>query len=174
MNMPLHVVIMGVAGCGKSGVGKRLAAELGLPMIEGDDFHPASNKAKMAQGTPLDDADRAGWLQALVAELAARPQGAVLSCSALKAAYRDVLRSAFATAPGDAPRLKFIHLAITPEESQRRVAKRVGHFYPPTLVASQFATLEDPSGEPGVLVVDCSLPKPEVDAQALAWLRAAP
>lgn len=171
----LHVVVMGVAGCGKSGVGKRLAAALELPMIEGDDFHPPANKAKMAQGTPLDDTDRADWLQTLAAELAARPQGAVLSCSALKKAYRDVLRSAFAPeqagSQGGVPHLKFIHLAITPEESQRRVAKRVGHFYPPTLVASQFATLEDPRGEPGVLVVDCLLPKPEVDALALAWLR---
>jgi gluconokinase len=170
MSGPIHVVIMGVAGCGKSGVGKRLAQALDLPMIEGDDFHPAANKAKMAQGTPLDDTDRAGWLQALAVELAARPQGAVLSCSALKAAYRDVLRGAFAPAPGTMPHLKFIHLAITPEESLRRVAKRAGHFYPPSLVTSQFDTLQDPSGEPGVLVVDCNQPKPDVDAVALAWL----
>ena len=149
----LHIVVMGVAGCGKSGVGKRLAALLDLPMIEGDDFHPAANKAKMAQGTPLDDADRAGWLQALAVELAARPQGAVLSCSALKAAYRDVLRSAFASAPDAVPHLKFIHLAITPEESLRRVAKRAGHFYPPSLVQSQFDALQDPAAERLVLVL---------------------
>jgi gluconokinase len=170
----IHVVVMGVAGCGKSGVGKRLAGALGLPMIEGDDFHPAANRTKMQQGLPLDDTDRAGWLLALAAELAARPHGAVLSCSALKAAYRDVLRSAFTPVPGGMPALQFIHLSITPQESLRRVAKRVGHFYPPSLVASQFETLQDPSAEPGVLVIDCSLPKPEVDASALAWLLARP
>lgn len=173
----LHIVVMGVAGCGKSGVGKRIAAALALPMIEGDDFHPPANKSKMEQGRPLDDADRAGWLRALATELAVRPQGAVLSCSALKAAYRDVLRGAFAPPPGiasaEVPHLKFIHLAITPEESLRRVAKRSGHFYPPSLVSSQFEALQDPAREPGVLVIDCSLPKPQVDAQALAWLLAA-
>ncbi len=159
----LHVVVMGVAGCGKSAVGRRLAAALDLALIEGDDFHPASNRQKMQQGTALTDDDRAGWLQILAGELASRPQGAVLTCSALKARYRDVLR-------GNTPHLRFVHLAITPEESLRRVAKRAGHFYPPSLVASQFEALEDPSREPGVLALDASLPKPEVDARVLAWL----
>ena len=167
MNHPIHLVVMGVAGCGKSGVGKRIASALNLPLIEGDDFHPLSNKQKMEHGTPLNDNDRAGWLRALADELTARPTGALLTCSALKSRYRDVLRSG-------APRLKFLHLVITPEESLRRVAKRSGHFYPPSLVSSQFETLEDPSQEPGVLVVDASLPKPEVDAQVLAWLQAEP
>ena len=160
----LHVVVMGVAGCGKSAVGRRLSAALELPLIEGDDFHPPANKQKMQQGIALNDDDRAGWLQALADALAVRPQGAVLTCSALKARYRDVLRST-------TPALKFIHLAITPEESLRRVAKRSGHFYPPSLVASQFEALEDPAGEAGVLVLDGVAPKPEVDAQAQAWLR---
>ena len=165
MNQPIHLVVMGVAGCGKSGVGRRIAAALNLPLIEGDDFHPPSNRQKMQAGTPLNDDDRAGWLQTLASELAARPHGVVLTCSALKLRYRKVLRSG-------APQLKFLHLVVTPEEALRRVAKRSGHFYPPSLVASQFEALEDPSAEPGVLALDASLPKPEVDARVLAWLTA--
>jgi gluconokinase len=159
----IHLVVMGVAGCGKSAVAKRIAAALDLTLIEGDDFHPPANKAKMQQGTALDDGDRAGWLQTLADELANRPEGAVLTCSALKATYRTILRS-------KSPDLRFVHLAITPEESLRRVAKRANHFYPPSLVASQFEALQDPSGEPGVLVLDGSAPKPDVDAAAIAWL----
>ena len=164
---PIHVVVMGVAGCGKSAVAKRIAAPLNLPVIEGDDFHPPANKEKMSQGTPLNDDDRAGWLLALASQLAACPQGAVLSCSALKARYRDVLRS-------QTPHLKFVYLAITPEESQRRVAKRAGHFYPPSLVASQFEALEDPSGEAGVFTTDGAAPKTDVDARVIAWLTGTP
>ena len=164
------MVVMGVAGCGKSAVGKRVAAALDLPLIEGDDFHPPSNKTKMQQGAALNDDDRAGWLQQLAAELAARPAGAVLTCSALKRRYRDVLRGVFPAVADATPQLKFLYLAISPEESLRRVAKRAGHFYPPSLVASQFEALEDPAGEPGVWVVDGTTPKGEVDAQAIAWL----
>jgi gluconokinase len=178
MRTPIHVVVMGVAGCGKSAVGRRMAAALDVPLIEGDDFHPPANKTKMQQGVALNDEDRAGWLQRLGEELAARPGGAVLTCSALKRRYRDLLRDILRknahgaippAAAAEAP-LKFIHLAITPEESLRRVAKRAGHFYPPSLVASQFEALEDPAGEPGVLVVDGTTPKAEVDALAVAWL----
>ncbi len=136
----LHVVVMGVAGCGKSAIGRQLAERLQLPLIEGDEFHPASNVRKMQQGVPLQDADRAGWLQALSRELAARPGGSVLACSALKRAYRDTLRQAV-------PVLQFVHLAISPAEASRRVASRPGHFYPPSLVASQFEALEDPRGD---------------------------
>jgi gluconokinase len=163
----VHIVVMGVSGCGKSNLGRRLAASLNLPMIEGDDFHPPANKEKMQQGIALNDADRAGWLQSLSGELVKHAGGAVLSCSALKSSYREVLRSQF---PTGGPPLKFIHLAITPEESLRRVAKRANHFYPPSLVASQFEALQDPSGEPGVLVLDGMAPKADVDASALAWL----
>ena len=159
----LHVVVMGVSGCGKSAVGRRISAALNVPLIEGDDFHPPSNKQKMQMGAPLTDDDRAGWLQTLANELAAHPEGAVLTCSALKLRYREKLRSG-------APQLMFLHLVVTPEEALRRVAKRSGHFYPPSLVASQFEALEDPSPEPGVLALDASLPKPEVDAQVLQWL----
>jgi gluconokinase len=160
----VHAVVMGVAGCGKSEIGGRIASALHLPLIEGDEFHPQSNIDKMRSGVPLDDADRAGWLDALARELAARPQGAVLTCSALKRAYRDRLRAA-------CPGLRFIHLSLPESEAQRRVASRPGHFYPPALVASQFATLEDPAGEPGVVVIDACLPPDEVAAQAVDALR---
>lgn len=159
-----HVVVMGVAGCGKSEVGQRLAAALALPLIEGDAFHPPANIAKMRSGVPLDDADRAGWLDVLARELAAHPQGAVLTCSALKRAYRDRLRAACAD-------LRFVHLSLPEAEAQRRVASRPGHFYPPALVASQFAALEDPAGEPGVVVVDARLPLEQVVDRALESLR---
>jgi gluconokinase len=159
----IHVVVMGVAGCGKSAVGQRMAAQLGLPLIEGDDFHPASNIAKMQQGIALTDADRADWLGTLAVELGKRPQGAVLTCSALKTAYRDTLRRGV-------PRLHFVHLAITQTESLKRVANRPGHFYPPSLVASQFAALQDPAGEPGVLVLDGAMPLDALAAQACTWL----
>lgn len=162
----MHVVVMGVAGCGKSAVGRRMAAQLGLPLIEGDDFHPPRNIHKMEQGVPLTDRDRAGWLQALGAKLAQHPAGAVLTCSALKRAYRDTLRAAV-------PELRFVHLAITPAESLRRVAGRSGHFYPPSLVASQFEALQDPAGEPGVLALDATASLEELALNAVQWLKAA-
>jgi gluconokinase len=160
----LHVVVMGVAGCGKSEIGERIANALHLPLIEGDAFHPPSNIAKMKSGVPLDDEDRAGWLDALARELTARPEGAVLTCSALKRAYRDRLRAAWAG-------LRFLHLSLPESEAQKRVASRPGHFYPPALVASQFAALEDPAGEAGVVVVDATLPPDEVAARAVDALR---
>ena len=90
----IHVVVMGVAGCGKSAVGRLIAQQLALPYIEGDDFHPPANIGKMQLGLALDDDDRAGWLDVLAGELARHPAGAVLACSALKASYRDRLRRA--------------------------------------------------------------------------------
>ncbi len=159
-----HVVVMGVAGCGKSVVGGRIAQLLRFPLIEGDEFHPARNIEKMSHGLPLDDEDRAGWLERLGQELMAHPAGAVLTCSALKRAYRDQLRRA-ATA------LRFVHLNLSQEQALERVASRGGHFYPPSLVASQFETLEDPSGEADVLVVDAMLPVEDIAQAAVRWLR---
>jgi gluconokinase len=162
-----HVVVMGVAGCGKSAVGERLAQQLGLPLVEGDAFHPQGNIDKMRAGLALTDEDRAGWLARLGQELRNRPGGAVLACSALKYAYREGLRAAV-------PGLRFVYLALTPEQSLERVASRDGHFYPPSLVTSQFEALQDPTQEPGVVVVDGALPLPEVVAQALAGLGSGP
>lgn len=154
---------MGVAGCGKSAVAQRIALQLALPLVEGDDFHPASNILKMQHGTALTDDDRAQWLHTLGSELSRHPQGVVLTCSALKAAYRSTLRAA-------TTRLRFVHLVITQAESLRRVGNRPGHFYPPSLVASQFEALQDPAGEYGVLGLAADASLDELAQKAVAWL----
>lgn len=154
---------MGVSGCGKSSLGAALADALALPLIEGDDFHPLANVEKMSAGIPLADADRAGWLDTLGAQLAGHAQGAVLTCSALKRAYRDRLRTAV-------PDLRFVFMALTPEEAQRRVASRTEHMFPASLVANQFATLESPVGEAGVLAVDATAPRAALLADVRVWL----
>lgn len=158
-----YLVVMGVAGCGKSLAGAELAARLALPLVEGDDFHPAGNIAKMREGIPLTDADRADWLRRLGEELRARPGGAVLTCSALKRAYRDTLR-------GAVPRLHFLHLSLSPHQAMERVAARTDHFYPPSLVASQFEALEDPAGERDVHVVDATQHIDRLVDDAARWL----
>lgn len=158
-----RVVVMGVSGCGKSEAGALLAKALAVPLVEGDRFHPPSNIAKMRAGQPLDDADRAGWLAVLATQLAGHPAGAVLACSALKRAYREVLRAA-------APGLAFVHLALTREQALQRVASRDGHFYPPSLVDSQFEALQDPAGEPRVVVVMAAEPLDAVVDEALRGL----
>lgn len=159
----IHVVVMGVAGCGKSAVGQLMGQQLGLPLVEGDDFHPVSNIRKMQQGIALTDEDRAEWLQTLGTELARHPAGVVLTCSALKKTYRDSLRGATAG-------LHFVHLAITEAESLLRVGQRPDHFYPPSLVASQFAALQDPAGEADVLTLPGDAPLKQLAQQAVAWL----
>jgi gluconokinase len=158
-----RIVVMGVAGCGKSSVGAAVAAAQGLPLVEGDDFHSEASRAKMAGGIPLTDADRAEWLRELGRQLAAHPAGVVLTCSALKKAYRDQLRAA-------APGLRFVFLAIGPDEALRRVAGRASHFFSKDLVASQFATLESPEGEEGVLRVDAQEPLDALQRRVSAWL----
>ena len=163
----LHVVVMGVAGCGKSAVGRLIAQQLALPLIEGDDFHPPGNVGKMQRGVPLTDDDRAGWLLTLGGELARHRDGAVLTCSALKSAYRDRLRQA-------ASPLHFIYLGITEAESLRRVGQRAGHFYPASLVVSQFAALQDPTGEASVLALDAAAPPDGLAHRAAQWLLTAP
>lgn len=160
---PLHLVVMGVAGCGKSVVGTQLAARLGLPLVEGDDFHPPGNIAKMREGQPLTDADRAQWLEQLADQLRRHPQGAVLTCSALKRMYRDTLRRG-------ADGLRFLHLSLTQHQALERVASRTDHFYPPSLVASQFEALEDPRQEPLVLQVDATEHIDRIVERAVRWL----
>lgn len=129
---------MGVSGCGKSSIGQRLADALHVPFIEGDSFHSAQNVAKMAAGIPLTDDDRAGWLLALQAQLRtahASNSGLVLSCSALKRRYRDLLRA------GD-PDLRFAHLVGTRDLIAARMEARTGHYMPLSLLDSQLAVLE--------------------------------
>ncbi|WP_030198230.1 gluconokinase [Streptomyces sp. NRRL S-87] len=141
------VVVMGVSGTGKTTVGRLLAAALHVRYADGDDFHPPRNVAKMAAGTPLDDADRRPWLDAVGAWARERgDRGGVVSASALKRAYRDRLRAA-------APDAVFVHLAGDRDLIGRRMAARTGHFMPVELLDSQFAALEPlGSDERGVVV----------------------
>jgi len=128
-------VVMGVSGCGKSSIGALLAARLGVPFIEGDAYHSEANVAKMSAGIPLTDDDRHEWLISLRDKLAAHEGEAVLSCSSLKRAYRDLLRSA----GGD---VRFAHLAGERSLLEERVSNRPGHYMPPSLLDSQLRTLE--------------------------------
>jgi gluconokinase len=137
-NTNLRWVVMGVSGAGKSEIGARLAAALGVPFLEGDSFHPAANVAKMSAGVPLNDDDRAGWLQTLRNEISAareRGDGLVLSCSSLKRRYRDLLRN------GD-PELRFAHLHGEREILEQRMRTRPGHYMPASLLDSQLRDLE--------------------------------
>jgi len=157
---------MGVSGCGKTSLAAAIAAALDCPMLEGDVFHAASSQAKMASGIPLTDADRVGWLKELGKQLAAHENGVVLSCSALKKNYRDTLRSYKLN-------LRFVYLDISPATALARVASRTSagsHFFPATLVDNQFATLEVPTGEAGVLTVDATASMADLVAQVRAWL----
>ena len=158
------VVVMGVAGCGKSSLAAALARQEALPLIEGDDHHSEASRRKMSAGIALDDADRESWLQRLGRALASSPGGAVLTCSALKRRYRDRLREA-------APGVRFVFLEIDRREALERVTGRPGHFFSPALVDSQFAALEPPAGEAGVLGLDASLPIDRLLAETSAWLR---
>lgn len=163
------LVVMGVAGCGKSSLAAALAQAQGRPLIEGDDFHPPANVARMRAGIALTDDDRAGWLDALGAQLQAHQPphgaGAVLTCSALKRAYRERLRAA-------APGLAFVHLRLSAAEARRRVAGRGSHYFNPALVDSQFDALQPPAGEPRVLTLDATRPPAALAAAVQHWLQA--
>lgn len=130
-----RLVIMGVSGSGKTTTGHAIARQLHLPFIDGDDLHPAVNKAKMANGTPLTDADRDPWLTEIGETLSAAADGIVVACSALKKSYRDTIRSA-------APDAFFVHLVGSQELIASRISGRKHEFMPSTLLSSQFETLE--------------------------------
>ncbi len=162
--MTLHLLVMGVSGSGKSTIGARLAEALALPFADADAFHPASNVAKMSAGTPLTDADRWPWLDALGGWLAGQQAGGVVACSALKRSYRDRLRAGV-------PGLRVLYLAGQPAMISARQAARENHFMPPTLMASQFATLEPPEADENALILDITAPPDIVIAQAITQLR---
>jgi len=155
-----HLVVMGVAGSGKTTVAQGIARRLGRTFAEADDFHPATNVAKMAAGTPLTDEDRAPWLAELAAWVTAQDRAGrdtVVTCSALRRTYRDVLR----TAEGD---VRFVHLAGDPALIGDRMAQRTDHFMPVALLPSQLATLEPlEDDEPGVVVPIGGTPDEVVD-----------
>jgi len=157
------LVVMGVSGSGKSLVGEGLAQALGLPFFDGDDFHPPENIQKMAASLPLDDRDREGWLIALN-RLARehRDRGAVIACSALKKAYRELLGT------GMGERMRFVHLAGSLELIKSRLQARKGHFMPLDLLQSQFDTLEPPGD---ALTVQIDKPPAELVQEILKQLK---
>src|SRR5262245_39229416 len=137
---------MGVSGSGKTTIGQLLAQDLGWPFYDGDDFHPQANIDKMRQGISLTDEDRDSWLTTLrhhIDTLLNNRQSAVLACSALKQAYRNRLG-------GDRPAVRFIYLKGDYALIRQRLQKRQGHFMNADLLASQFATLEEPKGMPAI------------------------
>lgn len=144
-------VIMGVSGSGKTKIGVALARALAIPFLEGDDLHPPANVQRMAQGVPLTDEDRRPWLLAIAQQLRDAKRaglGLIVTCSALKRSYRDLLRSAGGSD------LQFVHLAGDRTIIAERLAGRRGHFMPPALLDSQFDTLEPPGPDERAWVVD--------------------
>lgn len=161
----LALVVMGVAGCGKSSVAQAIVARMGGCLIEGDVFHSTSSVEKMRHGIALTDEDRTGWLSQLAMELGAvtqRNEHAVLACSALKRRYRDQLRRGTRG-------LGFVFLRLSQQDALMRVAQRIGHYMPGSLVASQFADLEPPVCEPLSLSVDATLPVGDIVDQVVDW-----
>ncbi|GAB2676977.1 gluconokinase [Nocardia goodfellowii] len=166
---PCIAVVMGVSGAGKTTVANLLAAHLGWEMLEGDDLHPPENIAKMASGHPLTDADRKPWLESIARWISARVEAggsAVVTCSALKRSYRDVLRQAVAGHPEAT--LIFVYLHGSPEELHRRLVERKHHYMHASMLDSQLATLEQPTGEPDAVTIDIGGTPREVVAAAAA------
>ena len=164
---PRALVVMGVSGSGKTETSFAVAAALDMRHIEADQFHSEANVQRMRNGIPLTDAQRFEWLRKLIAEIQRADVdgvGFVLACSALKRSYRDMLRSAVED-------LRFAHLDVDPETARQRVGSRADHFMPISLVRSQFATLEAPDQEPGVLSVDASRSLEVVVAEIVEWMR---
>ncbi|MBA4247969.1 MAG: gluconate kinase [Microbacterium sp.] len=159
---PAVVVLMGVSGAGKTSVGRAAADLAGVRFIDADALHPRANVAKMAAGEPLDDADRAPWLDAVATALATDAP-CIMACSALRAAYRDRLRA-------DAPHAHFALLDLDRLTLESRLTERAGHFMPAALLDSQLATLEPPTAAEGVLVLDATRPIDELAAAVAALL----
>jgi len=157
-------VVMGVSGCGKSTVGQALATAQGVGFVEGDQFHPAANVAKMSAGQALTDDDRADWLLALQAKVGeARDAGVglVMSCSSLKRRYRDVLRVAD-------PALRFAHLSGARQLIADRMQARVGHYMPPSLLDSQFRDLQPLQADEAGITLTITAPPAQLVEQILA------
>jgi gluconokinase len=161
------IVVMGVAGSGKSTVAEGLAERLGWQMIEGDDLHSAQNKAKMSAGTPLTDEDRMPWLGSVRDWIDRTPGHVIVTCSALRRSYRDLLR----TANG---RVRFVHLTGTRETLGARIGARTGHFMPPSMLISQLETLEPLGPDEDGVVVDIDASRDEIVDRALSRLGLAP
>ncbi len=160
------IVIMGVSGSGKTVLGQSLGKKLGIPFIDADDLHPASNKALMAAGIPLTDADRIPWLNVVAAAIArgvSEDQPSVVACSALKRTYRDLLRT-------QVPDLLLIHIDGAAEVIARRLETREHEYMPASLLASQIATLEPPEADEAYISVPAELTVDESADLILATL----
>jgi len=160
---PVVLVLMGVSGCGKTSVAAILSGRLGWPFEEGDALHPPANVAKMKAGHPLDDEDRAPWLERVadwVEERLAAGEDGLITCSSLKHAYRRTIRR------GRDSGVEFVYLAGSRETIAARLASRMGHFMPPSLLDSQFADLEEPTPDEPAIRVDIG-PAPSVIAQTI-------
>ena len=163
---PMHIIVMGVTATGKTTVGKGIAEELGCEFIEGDDLHPRANIEKMSAGEPLTDEDRWPWLKAIAEVVAVKDQqkvSTVVTCSALKRSYRDILRDAAPTF--------FVHLDAPFEVLQARMQHRTRHFMPASLLRSQFETLEPLDDDEAGEVVDVTPPVDEVIEEAINAVR---
>lgn len=161
--MTRAIVVMGVAGCGKSTLGRALAGSLDWSFVEGDQCHPPENVARMTAGIPLDDAARQPFLMNVATALSASRNGAVASCSALKRDYRDLIRQQV----GD---VLFVLPHLSRADLEQRMAQRPGHFMPTSLLDSQLATLEPPDPDERALVLDGNLPVADQVRQIAAAL----
>jgi gluconokinase len=163
--MPEVIIMMGVAGVGKTTIGKMLAEKLGWAFQDADQFHPPANLEKMRSGIPLDDNDRAPWLAEMARNIRIwldQKNPTILACSALKERYRQVLLF-------DEPRMRIVYLKGSPELLAARLDGRKGHFFSKELLPSQFAALEEPAGD-GVIVVDVAEPPEKCVERILAAL----
>jgi gluconokinase len=166
MSTPPILVVMGVAGAGKTTVGELIAKGLGWPFVDGDDLHPQANIEKMRSGVPLTDSDRAPWLDAIGAWIdarAARSEPGVVACSALKRAYRDRLRAG-------RPQVRIVYLRGSESQIAERLAHRSGHFWPAGLLATQFADLEPPGADEDPIIADVDEPAAAVAKAIVAQL----
>ncbi|MDE0113214.1 MAG: gluconokinase [Albidovulum sp.] len=152
MNEPLKLIVMGVAGAGKSTVGLAVAKALRATYFDGDDFHPRANIQKMSEGIPLNDEDRAPWLRTVGETLAKANEPTLVGCSALKRRYRDLIREL----AGE--RILFLFLSGSPEIIKERMAGRLGHYMPLSLLDSQFRDLEPPEIDENAVIVDVDQP----------------
>ena len=168
-NRPMVVVVMGVSGSGKTTVAKLLAEMSGWQFQEGDTLHPPANVEKMSAGIPLTDADRLPWLRKIAETIdgwRARGESGVITCSALKRSYRDIII-------GDRPNVRLVYLKGSHDLIRQRMAARHGHFMPPTLLDSQFSTLEEPSPDENAIVVDIGGRPEEIAGEIAERLRVA-
>ncbi len=167
LSEPRLVVVMGVSGSGKSSVGERIAKAFQCEFLEGDALHPDANIDKMSAGVPLTDEDRWPWLDVIgqrISQSRAQGRSLIVSCSSLKRVYRDRLRAA------GGEKLSFVFLEGPRDVLEARMRERSGHFMPASLLDTQFATLEVPTGEPGVITIDLTVSLDAIVSQALSAL----